>query len=637
MKNITQKTHLLLLLMMLNSFYSFSQIKKFGKVSVKEFNTDLDEIFTDADAVVLFKYRETKLAYYKYQGWKIETTIHERIRINNNKGLNNATKKINYYIKGVRENVSIKANTYNLENGEIIKTKLEKSNIFSQNLNEKWAEKVFTMPNVSKGSIVEWEYTTYSNYILDVEDGILQYNIPIKYLKIELKMPYELEFKYLINPKHKDKIKNTNGFSIILKNIQPLKEEPYSRNIELFRDKIIFEISSTKHDEGKKYTETWDNVSNTVNKHQKIGKQLKSNNYYKADLDDLLKNITDKDSIISEVYNFVKRKIVWNKKYGKLVNVGLKKAYLNGSGNVAEVNLLLISMLRSKGINANPILVSTRNFKTPYYPTFKNYNYIIVGVEFNNQITILDATEKNAPINILPLRAISERGRYINEDNSSFFVNLTPTNIALDKKTVNVKIDLLGKISGTMRSVYTNNYALNERNKLGYLSTESVIKSLENKYNNIEIEKVRLNNTKKIDKPFIVSSKFTLINGVELINDKVYFSPLFFLQKLENEFKSEKRNLPIDFGFPWGIAYEINIDIPKEYKTENIPENIIIKLENTKGFFSYKTLVHDDKLVVYVKYQINTNKINPEFYADLKDFYSKIVLKQSEKVVLIKR
>ena len=56
---------------------------------------------------------------------------------------------------------------------------------------------------------------------------------------------------------------------------------------------------------------------------------------------------------------------------------GTRKAYLEGEGNVADINLLLIAMLRSQGVDANPVLVSTRNNGIPLFPTRKGFNYVI--------------------------------------------------------------------------------------------------------------------------------------------------------------------------------------------------------------------------------------------------------------------
>jgi hypothetical protein len=47
----------------------------------------------------------------------------------------------------------------------------------------------------------------------------------------------------------------------------------------------------------------------------------------------------------------------WNNQYG-YVDKGIKKAYVEKTGNTAEINFILIRMLKA-GISVNPVLLST--------------------------------------------------------------------------------------------------------------------------------------------------------------------------------------------------------------------------------------------------------------------------------------
>ena len=84
----------------------------------------------------------------------------------------------------------------------------------------------------------------------------------------------------------------------------------------------------------------------------------------------------------------------WNERNGYSCQLGVKKAYQDKTGNVADVNLMLISMLRYAGLDANPILISTRSNGIALYPSRSAFNYVIAGIEVENQIILLDATNK---------------------------------------------------------------------------------------------------------------------------------------------------------------------------------------------------------------------------------------------------
>ncbi len=55
----------------------------------------------------------------------------------------------------------------------------------------------------------------------------------------------------------------------------------------------------------------------------------------------------------------------------------------NESGNVAEINLLLVAALRERGLNANPIISSTRDngIIMEAFPTIDRFNYVLAAVK----------------------------------------------------------------------------------------------------------------------------------------------------------------------------------------------------------------------------------------------------------------
>ena len=131
-----------LALTLLISFSLSAQDIKFGKVSKEELEEKFYHQDTAANAVVLFKNRESFYSYRDNLGWILHTKVHERIKIYNKNGFDSATKKVRLYTdKGENEIISIKAYTYNLENGKMEKTKLEKDDIFSEEISENWQQK----------------------------------------------------------------------------------------------------------------------------------------------------------------------------------------------------------------------------------------------------------------------------------------------------------------------------------------------------------------------------------------------------------------------------------------------------------------------------------------------------------------
>lgn len=629
---------ILLIVVIFNTENSFSQIKKYGKITISEFDNDKE--YKDSEAVVLFKNRETKLVFHNMVGWTIVTTVHERIKINSKEGYDYATKKIKYYIENNKndELISIKAATYNKNGNEIEKTKLNKKNIYKNVINKRWAERVFTMPNLKDNSIIEWQYTIRSNYFYIINDVVFQYDIPIKYFKAKIKIIDHLKFKYWFTNRLNAVVKTKNGLDIEIKNVPALKTEPYVKNIDLYRAKIVFDVfaSDFPNDMHRNYSKNWDDVVKTIYKEDRFGKQLKKSNYYKDFIPKILKDSeTKKDSILA-IFQFVKNKVKWNKVNGKFTKKGVKTAFEKGTGNVAEINLMLTSMLRKIGIKANPIILSTRNYTEPYFPTIGGFNYVICGVEMENDIFLLDATETYSYIDVLPFRAINGLGRMIRDDGSSTFINLQPKKTRVTKKNINIKIDETGNATGNFRILKTELKGLQSRKKLNILDEESLISHFEETYKNIEIEKIKLTNQNKLEKAFVVSAKFKYTNIEENRKGKIVVPPLFFLQKTETELKSNTRKYPVDFGTPFKEIIHVSITIPEGYKIESKPKNEVYSLENKQGLFSYTITEMNNKIIIKAITFLSNPVIKIEDYQDFKKMTLKIIRKESEHIVLIK-
>ncbi|KAB1153949.1 DUF3857 domain-containing protein [Tenacibaculum aiptasiae] len=651
---------LLFILALMLSLKTTAQKVQFGKVSKEELEEKLYPSDSTIDATYLYKKRRTYFSYNINTGFKVITEYHERIKIYTKEGFDYANKKINYYhpITGDKESINhIKAYTFNLENGKIEKHKLLKKNIFEERLNKYRKQKKIAFPNIKKGSVIELKYTLTSPH-WDIRTVNFQYKIPIKKLDINVVIPEYFIFNKiskgyysvpLVESQKNGQISlgvnnkvshNSTEYSFKQKNVPAINDnEPFSGYIDNYRGGIKFELSGTRFPNSfyKNYTTTWKDVCKTIYKSSSFGKELEKKNYYKDELTNLIKTSKNDFEKASLIFNFIKSKIKWNKYQSKYTDLGVKKAYKDGVGNSAEINLILTSMLRQAGLDANPVLVSTKSNGVPLFPTREGFNYVISKVNFpNEKYILLDATEKYSHANILPSRTLNWYGKEIFKDGVSKDVNLIPSLHTKNSNILYVKIGETGSIEGMYRKALTGHLAMFYRQKNNLKKDESQINSLEEKYN-IEIDEFKVLNKKALNKPISQSIKFTGDSYIEEINNKLYFSPLFFLAMTENPFKTEERNFPVDYGMPWLDSFTISITIPEGYTIESHPKELAIGLPDNLGVFKYKISILGNKVKLSSITQINSNIISPQYYSSLKLFYKQLVEKQTEKIVLVKK
>ena len=75
------------------------------------------------------------------------------------------------------------------------------------------------------------------------------------------------------------------------------------------------------------------------------------------------------------IYAYIKKAIKWNEIDDFGSGDGIRTALDNHTGNAAEVNLSLAAALKAAGLNAEAVLLSTREngFVNKLYPVIKNF------------------------------------------------------------------------------------------------------------------------------------------------------------------------------------------------------------------------------------------------------------------------
>ncbi len=106
--------------------------------------------------------------------------------------------------------------------------------------------------------------------------------------------------------------------------------------------------------------------------------------------------------------------------------------------------------------------------------------------------------------------------------------------------------------------------------------------------------------------------------------------------QVNNPFKQELRSFPVDFGYGSEKIYTCSFTLPAGYKIEEMPARLLLELPGKGGMFAYEVAQQGDQLKVISKISLNKAVYSIEEYGALREFYSKIVAKQAEQIVLKK-
>ncbi len=629
---------------------SNAQEFKLGKVSVNELKEKVHPSDTSAPAAILHKRGRTYFMLYDGH-FNMVTEVDVRIKIYKKTGYEHATQKLSYYTGGRSIFVNFSdACTYNLENGEVVKTKMKSDGDFTEKINDDFSVKKIVLPNVKEGSVIEYSYKIRTPYYSVIPDWRFQYAIPANDVEYYVATPQYFTYNtYLLGyvPVHATapKPKPVSGSSFTetyvtysAKDVPALKDEDFVNNIDNYTSTLKMELAMVQFpgEAPERLSMDWASLTNWIYDNKDFGGELKARSYYENDLPAVLAGTVSTSDKVNAIFKYVQERMKWDEDESYFCEKGVKKAYNDKTGNSAEINLMLIAMLRQAGLSANPVLVSTRDNGIAMYPNRAAYNYVIAAVENDNKVVLLDATSKNTVPGLLPVRALNWLGRMIRPDGSSAEVDLMPKTNAKEVISVAASLDNNGKVSGKARDQYFDNFGHSFRERFSNISKESYLEYLEKQNKGLTISDYKVENVKVPAKPLMEEYTFEHSAAADAVGDKMFFNPLLFLADEENPFKQEKREYPVDFMFPQQIRYNVNITIPQGYAIESMPKPALIKMEDGLGSFKYNVQSVGSQVQLLAIYEINHAALSPDYYPTLRDFYMKMIEKQQEKVVLKK-
>lgn len=654
-----KKFHTLILILFAISISStaYSQ-SKYGNVTDEEMNMTVYPQDTTANAVILLKDADISFKYNDLYGFQYEYTLAMKIKILKPEGLEQCNRSISYFkIKsGSEEKItSLSGTTYNVEDGKVVKTKLSKDQIFDSSQDGQLMLRKFTMPAAKVGSIVEFKYTITSDFYYELRDFDFQDRIPTAYVSLIVTIPewfiYNVNSQgYELPPAKRDRVNESfhikvhNGFERISCNAEKyayvgqhlsgLKNEGYLWTIDDYKSKVFFELQSTQFPYSmiKYYTARWANIDKKLLDDSNYGGNAKKAGLFK---DEINKGELTLDNA-RKIQETIKSKVKWNGSRRQYPSKNLKDILKEGIGNSADINFLLVNALKSGGFDAYPVFLSTRsNGRIPIAnPSLTVLNNTITAVRIDTMMYYTDASSKYGDWNILPKEDMVPQARILDPD-GCYWVDLTKLSSGVEYVYANYNFaedKLQGKIileqKGNCAMDFRSDYFEQNKDKEEFIEKLAAASSAQISDFTIEGEQdpssnVKINYVTSIDSP--------------LGDDHIYINPMQIKQFSTNPFRAETRVFPVQFRYPESYLQVVNIAIPEGYVIEELPKSEKYTFgENNSITFLYRIAQNKNVVSLFYQFQLKELMILPTEYESLRDFFSKLVAKNSELIVLKK-
>jgi Domain of Unknown Function with PDB structure (DUF3857)/Transglutaminase-like superfamily len=610
-----------------------------------------------ADAAVLGDFGHIMMTDIARDYTGFVLTRHYRIKIFNKKAFDRANIRILYYAKDDYEYIlKIKAQTV-LPNGTRIP--VESKSFFTEKLNKYFSVEKFTFPNVAEGCVLEFQYELASRNIFSLKEWQFQDDIPTRYSFLNVNI--ESRFAYTTLLQGKDVIKETeinydnNGtaysgteypfthFSLYATDLKALKEEAFVSTTKNYVAKANFQLVDFADRRGtkQKVYPTWEKTVKELLDRSDFGDIYLKKSKYDAVWEKMKNIIAPTDSAlqkINKIYDWVNENIEWNNEiYDYSADNTPNDVFKNHRGSSADINLLLIALLREAGIDANPIILSTREQGKPFveFAFLRQYNHTIAHVDFNGKPLLLDCGDINRPPGILRVAAYNGQGFLVRKKDPKWFDISPPLSTLVSVSNFTLTDE--GKMKGSIGFQFKGIVAVEKRTETGRDETGKILKEvIAKKWADWAVDSVLFKSLKDSREP-LQENLYLKINNVGQINDDfMYVKPTLQSGWEKSPFKLQTRYYPVEFPNPINEQYVLNLKIPKGYKIEEIPKTTNFTLPPDDAKFQYLIAQQGDNVNLIVKIVIKRTVFSTENYPFLKKFFDDIAAKLDEQIVLKK-
>jgi hypothetical protein len=635
------------------SEFASSQAVNFqlGKVTYADLEMKTYPADTSAGAVVL-----TEMGHaYISDDQDLVFEYYAKIKILNKNGLSEGDFAVPI-VHGDGALLLVAGSTFNLEGASMKETKMVPDKYFTENHGNTDLVK-FAMPNIHEGSVIEIKYRTKSPYLWNFHTWEFQSEIPKIKSEFWALMPGNWIYNIILRgfqplaANESSLVKSCFDMGdgrksdcslahYVMENIPAFKEEEFMTAKKNFLSAIYFELSEVRHFTGlvDKKTKEWKDVDEELAQNENFGKQIKkARNLYEDQIKMLIANESDDLVKAKAIYDLIKQSYTWDDYYGMFAELGVKRAFETHTGNSADINLSLVGALQSAGLNALPVILSTRSngVVSEINSVITEFDYVVASVEVRGVSYLLDATNTFNPFGFLPMRCQNGKGRLMNQTSS--WISLR----GKDKLKTWQSMDLTLRDDGTLQGKYTiTSYgfdALEKRIQLKAAGREEYLKNLKRQLGNIDVSNYAVENELNLEKPFLEKMDIK----VELENvsgaSTIFFSPMITGKIEENPFKSSERLYPVDYGAPVENVFFLSLAYPSGMSIDEVPKNQALALQQNAGRYTFTITPSENKLSILSSLNLAKPVYSSQEYHDLKEMYSRIIQIHQSQIVLKKR
>jgi hypothetical protein len=600
----------------------------YGKI--RPIDVDVKECAFDPSASLVITLDEGSTDYNQF-GEEV-TYHHIRMKVLKEDGIRHANFSIRYPSK--RNYVVIdqlEGKCINIaENGYVNEYPVEKKSIYTKKLNKYYSQVSFAFPQVKVGSILEYRYRSTNTKAWGVQDWNFQSDFPVYESSYRYKSHPQIEVSYALQkrPEYPAIIK-PEGDAILFKmnNIPAMDEEPYMDGKENNLQKVRFQITKVTGWNGlKSYSSTWGEVAAQLTGYEGFGKYV---NTKSAEVNDFVSSLTGSQNDVEKmksIHNFVRKNILFNENEVFVTSSSFKDVWKAKKGSSAEINLLMVNMLRAAGLDANPILISERgNGRVDVsFPSLDQFNNVFAVVNIGSNRYILDGTDKQTPYNITPVDILNTMGLILDKTTCTLLLIQEMEKKYKNIVTIEGTLDENGKIKGVVQISSSDYSRLNTLKNHKDDPNNFVEKFVKAGLVNIQIDSFRISNIETDSLAVVQNFNFT--TNIQNSGDYDFATLNLFSGLGSNPFIAESRVSDINFGFKKSYTINYVLTLPANKKLDAAPKTVQV-FNADKSLTFTRNVVYSEQsnqVISRIKVEMKRSLFKPSEYSDVKNFFKQL-------------
>jgi hypothetical protein len=541
---------------------------------------------------------------------------------------------IPYYFDNNMENISEIRGITHLPDGE--REHLQEKDIRTININSRYNMKEFSMPAVEEGAILEYSYVIQRRYIEELPDFFLSHRVPTAHAKVTITYPSYLRYQSFVENydgelQHDFVYTDTSSVPKIFTIPQPppivterwmahdipaVEEETYISSLDDYRGKIKFLLSEFGKPR-QQLENNWEVVVAMLRQEMNPMLRIRNNTLASAIGDSIGRviNGNSKKAAQDSIYRFLNSRVNFSGAHSPFSQEADSTVLAGRAVDQAAINQTLLAMLQGAGIEAHPVLVSTRQSGkiSKDFPSFFQFNAQMVYSRIGDETFLMDASFPHSQPDLVPVNMYNDEGLLLKQDSFEWIV-LNPQKSKFDIQVdVDAQLEADGSFSGHITAHHRGYPAqlIRQQRAAGNSNSEILKRALFDGFSEIITNNVQLSHVNDFDNPVQISADFEISNYATSFTDGLEFRPMLVGYRMENPFGDSKRDLPVTLDAPEKLDVSYSIKLPAGHSIQTGKQNRTLSLPGA----AFQETYNFQKDQMDYEYHINIEQ--KEFPADI--------------------